>query len=142
MTLRGRAATESVTAAPLRAGLLRPAAVVESNPGSVGSKRPVQTVTPLAAELAVAVNLDHAKGQEAELVEGLKALAGAVLIAWQHESIPAIVAHLGSVIPTPSPTWPDSRFNIVYAFIRSGDHWVFTQVPQLLMAGVHAPPIT
>ncbi|MEO6956970.1 MAG: hypothetical protein ABI137_09555 [Antricoccus sp.] len=129
------------TAAPLRPGLLRPAAVVTSNPGSDGSKRPVQTVTPLAAELAVAVNLDHAKGQEAELVEGLNALAGPVLISWQHESIPAIVSHLGSVIPTPPPTWPDSRFDMVYVFIRSGDHWVFTQVPQLLMAGDHPEPI-
>lgn len=127
---------------PLRRGLLRPAVVVASNPGRTGSKRPVQTLTPLAAELAVAVNVDHAKGQEAELVEGLGALAGPVLIAWQHESIPAIVAHLGSVVPPPPPTWPDSRYDMVYVFTRSGDHWVFTQVPELLLAGDSARPIT
>lgn len=129
------------TPAAVRSGLLRPVAVVASNPRRDGSKRPFQTVTPLAAELAVTVNLAQAKGQEAELVEGLRGLAGPVLIAWQHESIPAIVAHLGPVSPTPPPTWPDSRFDMVYVFTRAGDHWKFTQVPQLLMAGDSAQPL-
>ena len=67
---------------------------------------------------------------------------GVVLIAWQHQEIPAIGAHLlkhtgttGIVLPT---SWPEDRYDLVWVFDRptgSGPITAFTQVPQLLLAG-------
>ena len=67
---------------------------------------------------------------------------GVVLIAWQHQDIPAIGAHLlahsgasGIALPT---SWPQDRYDLVWVFDRpagSGPITAFTQVPQLLLAG-------
>ncbi|MEU7146040.1 histidine phosphatase family protein [Nocardia sp. NPDC046473] len=129
------------TPAPLRVGLSRPATIFASNPGGDGSKRPQQTVTPLAQALSVSVDTRFTKGQEAELVAALPGTRGPVLISWQHESIGAIVEHLGAVDPAPPKSWPGERFDMVYVFTRRGDGWGFTQVPEILLAGDSPTPI-
>jgi hypothetical protein len=124
-----------------RAGLSRPATIFASDPHSHGSKRPEQTVTPLAQALGVQVDVRFAKGQEADLVAALAGARGPVLIGWQHESIGAIIEHLGAVTPTPPQDWPGGRFDMVYVFTRNGDGWNFAQVPQVLLAGDSTKPI-
>ncbi|MFJ9368935.1 hypothetical protein ACIRRA_31560 [Nocardia sp. NPDC101769] len=125
----------------LRPGLGRPATVFASGPGSHGSKRPQQTVTPLAAALNVRIDGRFPKGQEAQLVSALAGATGPVLISWQHENIGAIIAQLGGIAPAPPKSWPDDRFDLVYVFTRTGTGWTFTQVPQLLLAGDSPTPI-
>ncbi|MVU82545.1 hypothetical protein GPX89_35610 [Nocardia sp. ET3-3] len=127
--------------AALRPGLLRPATIFASDPGAHGSKRPEQTVTPLAAALNVKIDQRFPKGQEAQLVSALAGAAGPVLISWQHENIVAILAQLNGIAPAPPKSWPDERFDIVYVFTRNGTGWTFTQIPQLLLAGDSPTPL-
>lgn len=116
-------------------GIARPTAVWAADPRGNEGQRPQQTVTPLAARLGVAVNIRFGKGHEAELAAQLIAGRGSALVAWQHQEIPAIIAHLGQVAPKPPAKWPGERYDLVWVFARTGSGWAFTQVPQLLLAG-------
>ncbi|AYF76429.1 histidine phosphatase family protein [Nocardia yunnanensis] len=128
--------------AALRPGLARPATIFASNAGAHGSKRPEQTVTPLAAALGSTVDTRFSKGQEAELVAALAGAPGPVLISWQHENIGSIIAHLGQVTPTPPSSWPGERFDLVYLFTRNDKGWNFAQHTQNLLSGDSATPIS
>lgn len=125
----------------VRSGLLKPGAVYASNPGSKGSKRPLQTVTPTAARLGVTVNTKYTKGQEAALASELNGLHGVTLVGWEHEAIPDIVSHLPNVTPAVPTSWPGDRFDVVWVFTRKGNGWQFSQVPQELLAGDLTTPI-
>jgi broad specificity phosphatase PhoE len=108
------------------------------------SLRPQQTVAPLAAKLGSPVNTDHPKGDEAALVQAVTRIGGTVLIAWEHEAIPAIASLvLGGNQGIPQH-WPDDRFDLVWVFDRpdSGGAWSLTQVPQRLLAGDRTDPIS
>jgi hypothetical protein len=107
------------------------------------SKRPLQTITPLAERLGIKdkVNVKFAKGDEKHMVESVLGESGVVLISWQHQKIADIAKHIvGSKPPTkPVPAkWPGDRFDIVWVFTPpapSSDHWGFVQVPQQLLSG-------
>jgi broad specificity phosphatase PhoE len=107
------------------------------------SKRPLQTITPLAERLGIKdkVNVKFAKGDEKHMVESVLGESGVVLISWQHQNIADIAKHIvGSKPPTkPIPArWPGDRFDIVWVFTPpapSSDHWGFVQVPQQLLSG-------
>jgi hypothetical protein len=107
------------------------------------SKRPLQTITPLAERLGIKdkVNVKFAKGDEKHMVESVLGESGVVLISWQHQKIADIAKHIvGSKPPTkPIPArWPGDRFDIVWVFTPpapSSDHWGFVQVPQQLLSG-------
>jgi hypothetical protein len=105
------------------------------------SKRPLQTITPLADRLGVKPNLAFVKGEEKPMVDSVLAQRGIVLVCWQHEKIHKIAEHIvGSRAPTkPIPAeWPDDRFDIVWVFtppVASSDRWGFAQVPQQLLRG-------
>jgi hypothetical protein len=117
----------------------------DSDPGKIGSKsrRPVATITPLGALLGVAINETYTKGQEPQLVQGLMAMSGNLLVCWQHEAIPAIAKLIvnGSVaIPDP---WPGDRFDVIWMFTSAGtNQWTFTQVCPALMPSDSTQPIT
>jgi hypothetical protein len=134
--LIGLFAARDTTGGPVRPrpALPRPGSVYAADPDGE-SKRPAQTVTPLAAVLGGTPDTGYAKGQEAELAAALLAASGVVLVAWEHESIPAVIAHLGPVTPAPPASWPDDRFDVVWILTRHGDGWTFSQAPQLLLAG-------
>ncbi len=117
------------------AGLVRPTAVWAADPRGDEGQRPQQTVTPLAARLGITVNTRFGKGQEVDLAAQLITGQGNALVAWQHQEIPAIIAHLGQITPTPPLKWPGDRYDLVWVFARSGSGWTFTQIPQLLLAG-------
>jgi hypothetical protein len=107
------------------------------------SKRPLQTITPLAERLGIKdkVNVKFAKGDEKHMVESVLGESGVVLISWQHQKIADIAKHIvGSKPPTkPIPAkWPGDRLDIVWVFTPpapSSDHWGFVQVPQQLLSG-------
>jgi hypothetical protein len=109
-------------------------------PGAPGSEsdRPEQTIAPLSQLLGTAVplNLNFVKGEEQQVAAAAMACAGVVLIAWQHEDIPAIAnAILGRTGIVP-PNWPGNRFDVVWVFdLRPDGGYSFSQVPQMLLAG-------
>jgi hypothetical protein len=120
----------------LRAGLTRPTALFASNPGSHGSKRPLETITPLAQRLKMTVSTPVKDSETKEIAGILAATPGVPLCAWQHQDIPSIAGHLKHVHPKSPSKWPGDRFDIVWVFTRKHDGtWKFTQVPQLLLAG-------
>jgi hypothetical protein len=120
----------------LRTGLTKPTALFASNPGSHGSKRPLETITPLAQRLNMTVSTPVKDRETDQIADILAATPGAPLAAWQHQDIPAIAGHLKHVHPKPPTKWPGDRFDIVWVFTRRSDGSLkFTQVPQLLLAG-------
>jgi hypothetical protein len=120
----------------LRPGITRPTALFASNPGATGSKRPLETITPLAQRLGVTVNTPVKDSQTSAIAKLLRATSGTPLAAWQHQDIPSIAHHIGQVLPKPPKKWPGHRFDVVWVFTRRHDGtWNFTQVPQLLLAG-------
>ena len=116
-----------------------PDSLVASDPGKKGSKRPLQTITPLAEKLGKQVALMKVDDEVADLAKIAQALAatpGVTLSAWPHDYIPGITAQLGKVNPPPPAKWAGARYDVVWVFTRQpGGSWKFSQVPQLLLAG-------
>ena len=101
------------------------------------SRRPEQSVLPLAAKLGVRINLDFGKGDEDRLVLAAKNCDGVVLISWQHEYMAAVAnAILGDKHIAPQE-WPKDRFDVIWIFDLDPvtGRYAFTQLPQRLLAG-------
>lgn len=66
-----------------------------------------------------------------------------MLVAWQHDEIPDLVHHVAGTKIAPKP-WPGDRFDMVWVLDQAPGAiaWTFSQVPQLLLAGDSAQPIT
>ena len=108
-----------------------------------GSRRPMETITPLAEKLAVKINTNFARSDFDEMIDEVFLCKGVVLICWQREYIPQIAAHiLGKKAVAPS-FWPEDRFDMIWVFEldRSGARYKFKQVPQKLLKGDLATPI-
>lgn len=127
---RSRGRPRGSSRAPSRAWI----SIFAPDPGQSGSRRSLETVTPLAAALNLAVDARFAPTQTAPVADAIRASSGSVLVAWKHEQIVDIITALGTVSPTP-PQWPGSRFDLVYVLTRDGDGWRFSQFPQMLLAG-------
>jgi hypothetical protein len=106
------------------------------------SKRPVETVTPLADKLGQKLKEGFTKGQESALADEIKALNGITLVCWQHEIIPTIAKLIaGDDAGVPDP-WPDDRFDVVWRFQGgSADSWSFDQVCPCLVQGDSSEPL-
>ena len=118
--------------------LAQPKTIFASAVGKHGkSLRPQHTVLELAQVLNLKLDLRFPKGDEADLAKAAVAAAGPVLIAWEHEAIPAIVnAVVGNTTTCPQK-WDGSRFDLVWVLDRNTARgaWDFTQAPQLLLSG-------
>jgi hypothetical protein len=114
-----------------------PATIFATEPSSqTASKRPLDTVTPLAEFLSIDIDSDITEGAEQDLVDQAVASTGVVLIAWHHEAIPKI-ANLILQNQTAPQKWPGDRFDVVWIFSRAAANgpWTFSQAPQLLLSG-------
>lgn len=103
-----------------------------------GSKRPKQTVEPLADRLGLQLDLSFEKKETEKLAADVLKQKGVVLISWQHQLILEIVQALTKgrqVDGNIPPCWPDDRFDLVWLLTPLHDRWTFTQVPQRLLAG-------
>ncbi|SEU29531.1 hypothetical protein [Stigmatella erecta] len=150
--------------APVRQGVVTPTAIFASGVehDSTKSLRPEETVVPVAAllngvaessflpgpppsSLVVPLNGGYTLGNERDLVKAVLALTGNVLIAWQHQNIPAITQQIIQQAQVSNPDdipsqWPDGRFDMVFVFTRSSAGYTFAQVPQLLLPGDSSKP--
>jgi hypothetical protein len=108
------------------------------------SLRPQHTVLELAKVLQLNLDLRFPKGDEADLAKAAMAATGPVLIAWEHDAIPAIVNAITSNDKTCPQKWSSDRFDMVWVLDRktAGNGWAFSQVPQLLLSGDSNKPIT
>ena len=119
------------------------------------SERPYETLTPLAAQLDLIIDISHRKSHYAEMVASALACNGVVLIAWQHQDIPLttntggpgisqeILKQTGTAKAFDVPaSWPTgaarARYDLVFVFDRpsgSGPTTHFTMLSQQLLAG-------
>jgi len=108
------------------------------------SRRPIETLMPLSERLGVALDEPFLQDELDQLVAELRACDGHVLVAWEHKRIPLIANQLvGTAVGVPQ-VWPDDRFDLVWVFepVPGGPTYRLRQVPQLLLAGDRAEPIS
>jgi hypothetical protein len=107
------------------------------------SMRPQETVSPLAQKLGATVDTSFLKGRETEVAADAAGRDGVVLIAWEHDGIPAIANQLLGNDTTAAQKWPGSRFDVVWVFDLDAatGAYAFSQVPQLLLGGDSPAPI-
>lgn len=109
--------------------------------GGGHSRRPEQTVQPLAQKLCLPVDLTWALHQETAFGAALAMHAGTDLVCWQHQGLAALaraiaapqrLAELGA-----DWSWPEDRYDMIWSLRRSGpgEAWHFTQVCQTLLSG-------
>lgn len=108
-----------------------------------GSKRPIQTITPLADKLGIGINDDFRRSDFESMLEEVFLCKGIVLICWQREYIPSIALHILGGRKIAPRVWPEDRFDLVWVFDlnRSSTGYGFKQVPQKLLMGDSATRI-
>ena len=108
-----------------------------------GSKRPIETITPLAEKLAIKINSSFQRGEFKDMLAEVFSRKGAVLICWQREYIPDIASHILGKKNTAPTDWPEDRFDMIWVFDlnRSSAKYKFKQVPQKLLGGDWTKPI-
>lgn len=111
--------------------------------GGSKSRRPLETLTPLAEKLGIAINLKYTKGDEVTLAQAISQLSGVVLVCWQHEDIVAIATALQGTSAGLPGKWPGDRFNVILKFDRSGGRasWSFKQIVPIMLSGDKPQPI-
>jgi hypothetical protein len=105
------------------------------------SRRPQDTIQPLAEALGIAPDISHAEEDSQGLAQAALTAKGPLLIAWHHEHIPDVVDAIAGRALAPRP-WPDDRFDLV-CLDRAGPDadWSLAQIPQMLLAGDRSAPI-
>ena len=109
-----------------------------------GSRRSVETITPLSEKLAIRINANFTRSEYEEMLAEALACKGVVLISWQHEFLPEIAAHILGDRGTAPREWPSDRYDVVWVLDRSPatGHYTFKQVPQRLLTGDWITPIS
>lgn len=108
-----------------------------------GSRRSLETITPLAEKLSVRVNDKYTKAEYEEMLEEAMLCHGVVLISWQHDYLPLIANSILGDETTAPQGWPVERYDLIWVFDRdpATGRYAFTQVPQNLLAGDRAIPV-
>lgn len=150
-----------------RRGLARPTTLFASELNEDRGKRPMETLTPLARALHLAIDqsysgskivtqasptttegggfvlaLGYGASRIPELVKAMLTTGGCVLAAWRRGDLPAIAAQIAPAAAIPGH-WPGKRYDVVWVFDLNpdGTTYRFSQVPQLLLPGDLATPI-
>lgn len=108
-----------------------------------GSRRPIETLTPLAQKLALRINSSFPRGDFESMADEVISCKGVVLICWQREYIPAIAAYILGHVGTAPLHWPEDCFDMIWVFDMqdSSTKYTFKQVPQKLLSGDLITPI-
>lgn len=116
--------------------------------GGGHSRRPEQTVLPLAQKLGRPVDLTWALHQEAAFGAALAASAGASLVCWQHQGLVALaraVAAPQRLSELPNDwRWPADRYDVIWSLRHDGPGraWHFTQYCQGFLSGDPGRPFS
>jgi hypothetical protein len=128
---------ENIPIKGVRPRFLTPDAIFATQQ-SKHSKRPIETVTPLAVALNLHIN-DRFADKDADIKEMTDAILNehafvgkVVLICWHHGKIPAIAKALGVSKP---PKWPGKIFDRVWQITFPKGKAALTDLPQMLMFG-------
>jgi hypothetical protein len=107
------------------------------------SRRPQQTLQPLAQSLRLPIDTSVPKSDVGRLALAILAVDGVVLVAWEHHLIPSLAAALTGQPPLTPDVWPDDRFDVVWVLERGADSdgFQFRQVAQRALAGDSDEPI-
>ncbi len=108
--------------------------------GGGHSRRPEQTVQPLAQRLGRAMDLTWALHQEAAFGATLASQAGTALVCWQHQGLVSLARAIAA--PQALPTipldwiWPADRYDVIWSLRRNEPTgtWRFRQYNQSLLA--------
>jgi hypothetical protein len=108
-----------------------------------GSRRPLETITPLAEKLALKINTEYARSEIESMIDEVFKCKGVVLICWQREYIPDIASYILGDDETAPANWPEDRFDMIWVFDldRSSTKYRFKQVPQKLLKDDSKAPI-
>ena len=148
LTLRGwqRAGALAVLLAPNRLSASRlpsPDRIYASafREGGGHSRRPEQTVQPIAHKLGCVVDLTWALHQEEAFGAALSVGTGTVLVCWQHQGLPALARAIAapqdlSALPK-DWNWPDDRYDVIWSLRRDGPNrvWYLSQYCQAVLSG-------
>jgi hypothetical protein len=102
-----------------------------------GSRRPIETITPLAEKLEIEINSDFQRADIEDMIEDVFSCKGVVLICWQREYIPEIASLILDNKKVAPSEWPEDRFDMIWVFDldHSWTKYKFKQVPQRLLGG-------
>jgi hypothetical protein len=108
-----------------------------------GSRRPMETLMPLAQKLAVRIHSNFQRAEYESMVEEVVLSKGVVLICWQREYIPDIASLILGNDRIAPPEWPDDCYDMIWVFdlLPSRLKYSFKQVPQKLLEGDLTTPI-
>ena len=126
------------------ASLAKPQFLFASKPlRRKGSRRPLETITPLAQKLAIRINSNFPRFDYGSMLEEVFSCKGVVLICWQREYIPGIASYILDNNNTAPKHWPDDCFDMIWVFDldRSSAKYAFKQVPQKLLGSDLTAPI-
>ncbi|WP_298516575.1 hypothetical protein [uncultured Kordia sp.] len=103
------------------------------------SKRPIETITPLATRLDKKIHEKFLKYEYKDMVTHIfkdeKYTDSVIAIAWQHTDIEDIANTFGTQ-DVPTTPWPGDCFDLVWKLTYNGDKtYTLDQIPQLLMYG-------
>ncbi len=102
------------------------------------SRREVDTATPLARRLGIAIDEDFDHGQAKALSQSILADRRPTLVVWHHGSMPDLLAHFTVINSEDVPKqWPHDRFDLIWVLVREPDSggYRFVSVEQGLLEG-------
>jgi broad specificity phosphatase PhoE len=101
------------------------------------SRRPQQTLQPLAQSLRLPIDTSVPKADIGRLATAILAVDGVALVAWEHHLIPSLAAALTGEPSLAPAVWPDDRFDLAWVFERGADadRFRFREVLQRVLAG-------
>lgn len=102
------------------------------------SRREVDTATPLARRLGIAIDEDFDHSQAKALSRSVLDDPRPTLVVWHHGSMSDLLAHFpisnGDDVPT---CWPEDRFDLIWVLVRDpeAEEYRFLSVGQALLDG-------
>ena len=114
---------------------------ISSSPPRISkhSKRPGDTIKPLAQRLKLEINQDFPDDGYCDLAKEIlnnpKYAGKRILICWHHGTLPDLAAALKAPVPPDKRKWPGKVFDRVWQLDYSGGEVTLTDLPQRLLYG-------
>ena len=99
------------------------------------SKRPIETITPLAESFDPVKTIDEAIDATdiSSIAKAAKSAGGVALVSWKHENILDIAQSLAPDAALPKK-WPGNRFDVVWVLdLNAAGDYVFSQVAEMVL---------